>query len=224
MQKWGLGAFGLAAVAGIVALGVGVLGGIAQAQEPAESDKSGFHEQYQEILAEKLGVTVDELQAAQTAARDQMIDDALAAGTITEEQAERLRNAEFGNFRGFGHRVRHAVGNVIESAADILGLTTEEVRAGLAEGKSLNDLATEQGVSNLEAQLVAELTADLQTKLADGSITQEQYDTAIENLADRVANAVEHEGGKFRGRFGGRGFGPGFGHDAPSDEATPEQD
>jgi polyhydroxyalkanoate synthesis regulator phasin len=224
MKKWGLAAFGLAAVAGvIVVLGAGVLGGVAQAQEPADEDSS-WHELYQEALAEKLGVSVEELQAAQEGAREQVIDDAVASGRITEEQAERLRNAEFGDIRrGFAGGVRHAIGNTFETVAELLGLTTDEVREGLADGKSLNDLAAEQGVSNLEAQLVAELTADIQAKVADGSITQDQADRMLENLAERVGNLVEHEGGsheggKFRGRFGGpRGFGPG-----PSDEAPAE--
>ena len=203
MKKWGLAAFGLAAVAGIIALGAAVFGGVAQAQEPPEQDSS-WHELYQEALAGKLGISVEELQTAQAEARAQMIDDAVASGRITEEQAERMRNAEPGDLRrGFGMRVRHAIGNAFQSAAEILGLTTEEVREGLAEGKSLNDLAVDQGVSDLEAQLVAELTADIQAKVADGTITQEQADRMIGNLADRVANLVDHEGGKFRGRFGG---------------------
>ena len=215
MKKWGLAAFGLAAV-GVIVLGAGIVGGIAQAQEPEEEDSS-WHELYQEALAEKLGVTVEELQTAQEEAREQVIDDAVASGRITEEQAERLRNAELGEIRrGFARGVRHAIGNAFETAADILGLTTEEVREGLADGKSLNDLAEEQGVSNLEAQLVAELTADIQAKVADGSITQEQADRLLENLTQRVGNLVEHEGGKFRGRFGGfGGFGPGPGGFGP---------
>ncbi len=209
-KKWGLGAFGLAAVAGIIALGATAFGGVAQAQEPPE-EGSSFHELYQEALAEKLGVTVEELQAAQDAARTDMLDDALASGRITEEQAERLRNAEPGERRhGVGQRVRHGIGNVLESAAEILGLTTDEVRAGFSEGQSLNDMAAEQGVTDLEAQLVSKLTADIEAKVADGSITREQGDQMIEKLSEHVSKVVSHEGGKDGGRFGGhRGGGRG---------------
>ena len=209
MKKWGLGAFGLAAVVGVIALGASVLGGVAQAQEPA-GEGSGFHEQYQEALAEKLGVSVDELQAAQEAARSQMIDDAVASGRITEEQAERRRNAEPGELRhGVAKRVSHAVGNVFESAAAILGLTTDEVHHGFSDGQSLNDMAAEQGVADLEAQLVASLTADIEAKSADGSITQEQGDRMLENLAERVSKVVDHEGGKRGVNSGGpRGLPP----------------
>jgi polyhydroxyalkanoate synthesis regulator phasin len=223
MKKWGMGAFGLAAVVGLVALGASVLGGVAQAQEPP-ADASSWHDMYQQALADKLGITVDALQSAQEAAQNQVIDDALAAGRITQDQADRLKNAQPGDFRrGFGMKLKGAIGDVIQSAADILGLSTDEVRSGLADGKSLNDLATQQGVSNLEAQLVAKLTADIQAKVADGSITQDQASRLMENLSDRVAKAVDQQGGKFRGHFGGFGGfgGPGHfgGQDAPSDQA-----
>lgn len=209
MKKWGLAAFGLAAVAMTIALGAGVLGGVAQAQEPPD-EGSSWHELYEEALAEQLGVSVEELQAAKEAARSQVIDDAVASGRITEEQAERLRNAEPGEVRrGIGQRVRHAIGNAFQTAAEILGLTTDEVRQGFMDGKSLNDLAAEQGVTDLEAQLVTELTAGIQAKVDEGAITQEQADRLLENLAERVGNLVEKERGEFGGRFAGpRGFGP----------------
>jgi polyhydroxyalkanoate synthesis regulator phasin len=203
--KWGLAAFGLAAVLGVIAVSAGALGGVAQAQEPA-ADKASRHQAYQEKLAQKLGVSVDQLAAAQKAARDEMIDEAVAAGRITAEQAEKIKSGEPGAFRqGRGARIKGVFLNIFESAASILGLTNEQVRAGLQEGKSLNDLATEKGVGNFEAQLVAKLTADVQAKLADGSITQAQADRLLENLAERVSRIANHEGGKMgeglRGRF-----------------------
>jgi polyhydroxyalkanoate synthesis regulator phasin len=220
MKKWGMGAFGLAAVVGLVALGASVLGGVAQAQE-APDTTSSWHDMYQQALADKLGITVDALQTAQEAAQSQVIDDAVAAGRITQDQADKLHNAQPGDLRhGFAMKVRGAIGDVIQSAAGILGLSTDEVKSGLADGKSLNDLAAEQGVSNLEAQLVAKLTADIQAKVADGSITQDQADRLMQNLTERVANAVDQQGGKFRGHFGGFG-GPGHfrGQNAPSGQA-----
>ncbi len=204
VKKWGLAAIGLVVAAGIVAFGAGVFGGVAQAQEPTD-EKAGQHAQYQELLAENLGVTVAELEAAQAAARSAMIDEAVASGRITEEQAERLRNAEPGEHRrGVGSRMRHAVGNVFGIAADILGLSSEEVRDGLSDGNSLNDLAAQQGVTDLAAQIVGQITADVEAQVADGSITQEQADRVLENLTERVSNAVDHEGGKLRDGFGPR--------------------
>lgn len=207
MKKWGLGAFGLAAAAGIIALSVGVLSGIAQAQVPPDEDHATMRSEYQQRLAQKLGVTVEALEAAQKAVRDELIDEAVAAGRITAEQAERLKAGQAGVLkRGRALGIHTAAGNVFKAAAEILGLSTEELRAGLAAGKSLNDLAAEQGVGNLEAQLVAKITAEVQAKVADGTITQAQADRLLENLGDRVSRAVELKGGQ--GRPGGR-FGPG---------------
>ena len=217
--KWGLGALGLAAVAGIIVVSAGVLGGVAQAQVPPGEDKGALHAAYEEKLAQKLGVTVEQLQAAQKSARDEMIDEAVAAGRITAEQGEKLKSGEPGDMRhARGGGIKNAVGNIFETAASLLGLSNEEVHAGLQEGKSLNDLATDQGVGNFEAQLVAKLTADIQAKVADGSITQEQADRLMENLADRVSKIANHEGGKMGGGEGMRGrFGPGGPHpQAPS--------
>jgi hypothetical protein len=204
--KWGLGAFGLAAVVGIVAVSAGLFGSVAQAQEP-EADKGARHAAFQEKVAANLGITVAELEAAQKAARDEMIDEALAAGRITTEQAEKLKSRELGALRqGRIERVKGAAVNVFETAAQILGLSGEELRAGLQEGNSLNELAAEQGVSNLEAQMVAQITADIQAKAASGEITQEQADRLLEHVPEMVSRLIDREGGKpgegLRGRFG----------------------
>jgi hypothetical protein len=214
--KWGLGALGLTLVAGIIAVSAGAFGGVASAQEPG--DPKARHEAYLEKLAENLGVSVDELKAAQEAARNEMIDEAVAAGRITAEQAERLKNREPGDFRrNAPGRVKHALLNVFESAASILGLSNEELRTELQSGKSLAGIADEKGVGNLEAQLVAKLTADIQAKVADGSITQAQADRLLENLPDMVERVVNHEGGKVGPGPRGRGFGPGrFGPGGPN--------
>ncbi len=217
--KWGLGALGLAAVVGIIVVSAGVFGGVAQAQVAPGEDKGALHDAYQTKLAQKLGVTVEELQAAQKAARVEMIDEAVASGRITAEQAEKLKSGEPGDLRhGRGERIKHAVTNVFEAAAGILGLSNEEVRAGMQEGKSLNDLAADQGASDFEAHLVAKLTSDIQAKVADGSITQEQADRLLEKLADRVSRVANHEGGKMGEGAGARGrSGPGGpGNQAPS--------
>lgn len=52
----------------------------------------------------------------------------------------------------------------VEAAAEVLGLSTDEVMEALADGSSLADLAEEQGVSrdDLVAALVADAPADLQ--------------------------------------------------------------
>lgn len=51
----------------------------------------GMRGEYQNHLAEALGITVEELEAAQLKARDAMIDQAVTDGTITQEQADLIQ-------------------------------------------------------------------------------------------------------------------------------------
>ena len=75
MLRWGLGLSGLA-VAGAVVVGALGLGVGAQAEE---GEKSGVRALYLDLVAEKLGVTVEDFQAAQEAARGEAIEQAVAS-------------------------------------------------------------------------------------------------------------------------------------------------
>lgn len=54
-------------------------------------DFGGLRGDYQKYLAEALGITVEELQAAQLKAQDAMLDQAVADGAITQEQADLMK-------------------------------------------------------------------------------------------------------------------------------------
>lgn len=54
-------------------------------------DMGEMRGEYQGFLADALGITVEELQAAQLKARDAMIDKAVADGTLTQEQADLMK-------------------------------------------------------------------------------------------------------------------------------------
>ena len=106
IMRWGLGVVGLAAVGAIAIAAVGI-GGSASAQTPSNANGNTTpREQYREALAEELGISVDQLTSAQTAARDKVIDDAVAAGKITQEQADKMKSMQFGPNFGAGHSQR----------------------------------------------------------------------------------------------------------------------
>jgi len=198
--KWGLSGLALAVGAGVIAFGVASFTGSARAQE--ETEKAAQADRYEELLAQQLGISVDELKAAQKAARDQMIDEAVAAGRLTPEQAERLKSLEPGELRGFKHRVVHALKNVLDSAAKALGLTTAEVREGLADGKSIADLAADQGknIDDVKSAMIDDLEAAIDQAVTDGKLTAERAANLKQRLNDHIDDIVNHEGG-FRGRF-----------------------
>src|SRR5918998_604475 len=95
-----------------------------------------------------VGVTTEELQAARKAARDQMIDDAVAKGRISAEQAERLKSLQpgAGLIKAAGAGMLKVAHNVLDTAAGVIGISPEAARAELQAGKSLAQIAADRGV------------------------------------------------------------------------------
>ena len=126
------------------------------------------------LLADALGVTVEELQVAQDAARTARIEQAVADGVLTQEQADALLNGELGprgafSFGGHGRDLNGADGDTY--LADALGITVEDLQA---------------------AQEAARATG-LQQAVDEGLITQEQVDlmAAAQALHDAIdENAI----------------------------------
>ncbi len=206
MMKWGLGIVGLG-VAGLIAVTALGFGG-ASAQTPSPSETAGPG-RYAELLAEELGISVEELNEARLNARNAAIDEAVAAGKLTPEQGADLTARELGE--GIrGHAGRHAGGKiarsiviVFQSAAEIVGVPVEALRERIAGGESLAEIAQSEGIApaDLKADLIENLTADINAAVADGSMTQERADKALENLDAMVERAMNHEGGGEGGRL-----------------------
>ena len=125
---------------------------------------------YQQLLADALGITVEELQAAYETARTAAIEQAVEQGLITREQADEMLvwggmgRKGFGFF-GFRRGPKGMTGGTIDEEAllaDALGITVEKLQAAREQA---NQAAIEQAVK-------------------EGIITQEQADemTARKNL------------------------------------------
>lgn len=177
-----------------------------------EDLKAGFGEgKSLSQMAEENGVDISELKATLTAQINERIDEAVAEGKIDADEAvekkeavaERVdkmveatpgdRSERDGSKRqGKGHGQR---GQKLEGAAEVLGLTTDEVREGLKEGKSLADMASEQGVS--EDDLVAALVEGLQERVdaavEEGKIDAEKAAERTENAEERIRSRVNGE-------------------------------
>jgi len=136
-------------------------------------------------LAESLGVEMEVVEAAIESARAEAIAQAVADGTITQEQADTMaERAELRNIvRDIFDRDEMAA-----ITADVLGMTVEELEAAREEGTHLPELAEEAGVEmSVLTDAMEQAKADaLQGAVDSGLITQEQ--------ADEIAS---HEG---RGR------------------------
>ncbi|WP_217595843.1 SHOCT domain-containing protein [Cohnella sp. GbtcB17] len=93
--------------------------------------------------------------------------------------------------------------------AALLNLTEDTLKAQLRAGKTLTDIAAAQGVDKQKVQdlILSAMTARLDSRLADGKLTQAQYDEQKATLADRAADALTNA---FAGKGGGKG-----GHGGP---------
>ena len=191
MRKWAIGAFALA-VAGTLTVSAVAFGGVANAGGPGAGDQGG---RYTELLAQKLGISVEQLQAARKAARDQLIDDAVAQGRITAEQGAQLKLLEpgSGRLKGLGRDVAGVVKNVIEAAAGVIGITSDELKTELQAGKSLAQVASERGVSRdqLKSGLSTELKSRIEQAVQNGRLTRAQADLLNGGLDAHLDGAVD---------------------------------
>lgn len=96
--------------------------------------------------------------------------------------------------RGPGHGKRGLGETGLAAAAEALDMTTDEVSAALAEGKTLADLATTAGVdiedvrAAIQSAHAVELRARIEAGVADGSITQDKADWLLEGLEKGYLN------------------------------------
>jgi hypothetical protein len=197
----------LAVAAAAVAVAGGGSAAIAASQGSASSP-SGFLD----AVAKHLGISSEKLQDATKAAAIDQVDAALSAGTITQAQAdalkERIQSGEvpffargpFGGFHGGGHLGQH-----LAAAASYLGLTAEELRTKLEAGQSLADVAKAQGksVDGLEQTILDDEKKELDQAVADGRLTRAQADAILERKQARIDDIVN---GTFP-RLAERGFG-----------------
>lgn len=166
-------------------------------------------------LAEAQGVDLQSLYDAAAAARDasrlEDIQERVASGDLTQDEADWLIE---GQEQGFTPNVLGRMGGRDSSdtratLAEILGITADELRLQTWGGRNLEDLAERAGktVEEVEAALETARAAALRERIADalaaGDITQAEADWLTEGLD----NGYVGEGPE-SGLSVGRGMGP----------------
>jgi hypothetical protein len=157
-------------------------------------------------VAARLGVTPEQLRAAFKATLTARVDAAVAAGTLTPEQAARLKQ-RLAEAKGIGLGARQAFakhrkalvqrlgarGRGLGTAAAYLGLTREQLRAELRSGKSLAQIATAKGktTSGLVAAMLAPVKERLAKAVESKRLTQQRADELLKRLTERVTRAVQ---------------------------------
>lgn len=170
----------------------------------------------QEALAAALGITVEELEAAYTAVRTAQIEQAVADGLLTQEQADQLSQGG----GGFHLRGGWMVGDQGEALAEALGITVEELQAAQAQVRA------DEVAAMVEAGMITQEQADLMLarQAVQNYVDQDALQTAVQSVYETAvaealsagvitqaqAYALLSNLSNVLGGFGGFG-GPGFG-------------
>jgi hypothetical protein len=135
-----------------------------------------------------------------------------STSTTTAPESSESDSTEKDGDGHFGHHGRGHFGRIFDLAvaADALGITEDELRTALQDGQSIAEVAT---ANNVDIQtvidaVVADATAEIDEKLADGDIDQTRADELKANLTERITDLVNRDGlpgGHGPGGFGGHG-------------------
>ena len=207
----------IAAIVAMVAiLGTATVGVVAYAQEATTGSGSilDLGQRVKEAVAQALGISVEKYDETVTAAQKQVLDDAVAAGEITQDQADRMQDRldKTGRFGGMGRMGRGLGGEslLLTVAAEKLGMTEAELMTELHGGNTIAGLAEEKGVDTqvITDAYLAQWKEKLDAQVADGTLTREEADAKLaektEAVPDRLTSTWEKMGGPGHGRHGGR--------------------
>jgi hypothetical protein len=112
-------------------------------------------------------------------------------GTVFADTPEKIDTQNY--CAGYGWHGFQGEGAVCsETVSELLGLTTDELCDLRQEGKSLAEIAAEQGVTidELVEAIMAEKIEAVQAAVVEGTITQEQADVMIQRMEERTELAV----------------------------------
>jgi hypothetical protein len=162
--------------------------------------------------AKRLNVTPDALRSALGAAEDAQLDQAVKSGKLTQDQADAIkkRRAQDGTvlggtgagggphpaFGGPGLRFKGGPGGALDAAATALGLKLDDLQTKLRAGKSIADVAKDQGKSldDVKAAITAGVTKELDQAVTEKKLTSAQRDAALKQLTDHLDDLVDGKG------------------------------
>ncbi|MBI2323036.1 MAG: hypothetical protein HYU88_13325, partial [Chloroflexi bacterium] len=213
MVTWGKRAAFVAAVA-VVALGLAaVLARPAFADPPGPA---GAMQRFIAKLAANLGIGEEQLQGAIKTTRLQLVDEAVAEGRLSAEQAERARQrieqgkgfgpmfgpggpgAHRGGPRGRGPGAERpqgipGVGGAgFDAVAQLLGVTPPQLRDEL-RGKTLAEVSQAHGKSRDEVgqAYLNGLRTALDQAVANGRLTRERADAMIQRAQESLNSLLD---------------------------------
>lgn len=133
---------------------------------------------------------------------DSTLQSLVQDGTITQDQATKIEQRLKERFQGGRAKVREFAKEAMQTAADTIGISPEQLRDQLKSGKSVAQVATD---NNVEPQkvvdaIVAKVNAKIDQAVTDGKLTQEQADQMKSKAPQRVSELVDRTWGQRKGR------------------------
>jgi polyhydroxyalkanoate synthesis regulator phasin len=181
-----------AVVIGVAAAGAGGAIAASQLGSPREENQAILND-----AARQLGVEPSALSNALKQALKNRVDAAVAAGRLTQEEGnelkERIDSDEFPFFFGLHHGPGHFAHLAdLDAAASYLGLSRTELRDQLFSGKSLAQIARDQdkSVDGLVQALLDSAKERLDDAVDEGRLTAAQRDQILSDLKERFTQLV----------------------------------
>jgi hypothetical protein len=192
-------------IAALVAAGAVAAGGTGVAVAATRRDDAKAREQA--VLADaakRLGTDAGKLRDALAAAQDSQLDADVKAGRLTQEQADasKARRKQAGTVLGgpgglhrgpggprFGRGfIRGPIADVAEAAAKAIGITEAQLFEGLRDGKSLSELAQDNGkdYADVKAAVRRAVSAELDDAVKAGRITRAQADQILARVTEKL--------------------------------------
>ncbi|CAI8753113.1 DUF2680 domain-containing protein [Brevibacillus sp. IT-7CA2] len=163
-------------------------------QEELKADKSLA------AIAEAQGVSVDDLVALLVKQQETKLKEAVAAGKLTQEQADKMNEKASERVKEMVQNTHHGRGpgkgmgiEKNEELLSLLKLDADKLKEEQKAGKSLATIAKEQGVEvdDVIELLVGQHESKLKEAVEAGKLTQEQADKRSEELAAMVQKMVD---------------------------------
>ena len=192
-KKWHIGAVLLAVVI-LAGIATSAFADSTQAQKP---DLNTLYQSFVTKFAANLGVTQEQVTTALDTTKQQMLDEAVQQGQITQEQADKIASAkgfDFGKL-GLGFRDHKngakggnffARGGSLDNMANVLGITVDELKTEL-QNKKMQDVVTAHGLTfeQFQQQMLQIKKDAISQSVTDGKLTQDQADKILQNMENR---------------------------------------
>jgi hypothetical protein len=199
-----------------VVVGVVALGGVVLAQTPSPGAAGGSGQRsgtgaagavrgridgFLNQLAANLNIDRPTLDNALKTTAKQQVDEAVAAGRMTQDQANQIKQRidsgqspfGFGGFGGFGRGgpggnqamgVRACGAGIRDAVTSTLGISTADLQQARANGQTIAQIAQAHGKSEQDLRVAAATLAKscLDQQVQAGTLTQDQEQAILQRL------------------------------------------